>query len=168
MEVNWDMWSVQINLCFQRIYYLNSKYRLFKDSEQLQPLLHGPGSTYVNYFSPTTALRGSLLSPFYCEATWGSDRLELVLGLAPEPKRQDSRTPALNCYSKPTPNTDSYNTRGSHPSGGMHGLWGTQPWRTRGGSPGQIMKILICHTQELSVDFGLGVVRSHWSVLSGE
>lgn len=29
------------------------------------------------------------------------------------------------------------------------------------GSSGWIMKVLICHAQELSVDFVLGAVRSH-------
>ena len=36
------------------------------------------------------------------------------------------------------------------------------------GSSGQIMKVLICHAQELSVSFGLGAARSHQSIFSEE
>ena len=46
---------------------------------------------------------------------------ELVLGLAPGLQRQDSRATALNCYSIPTPNIDTYSTGGIRCTRGMHG-----------------------------------------------
>lgn len=181
-SINWAMCSVEVDFCLQRRYNLNSECRQLKDSSWLL------NSCYMD-LAPHT------WTPFVMLR----ETADLVMGLAPGPKHQDSQAPALNCYSVPAPYRDSFSTGGKHCSGGVCGLWkdrwsvqdkamcrfqtncsyfrpgelwnphegGREGGDRTKGSRGQIMKVFLCRAQEENVSFGLGAVRSHWSILGG-